>query len=100
MTNEMAPRTPESFHDAFKTRALLGALLGEFGGVHALRLSHLVWEQAPAFFPEFAAACLDEHQGPRTAAWVIAEEAREIPGAWDLYQAARNVAANRAPEAS
>jgi hypothetical protein len=53
--------TPESFHAAFRMRALLLATLGDYSGVRALRLSHLVWEHAPAFFPEWSAACLDEH---------------------------------------
>lgn len=82
MSTTQIPLTPESFFAAFKSRALLLVLLGDFSGVRALRLSHLVWEHAPAWLPEFAASCLDEHQGPRTAAW-------------DLYQAARAVAAGR-----
>lgn len=92
MNTTAAPLTPEALFAAYNKRAILMALVGDFAGCAALRVSHLVWSQAPAIFPDFAAT-LVESDSPRGALWDTMHLAAEIPGAWDLYVATRDALA-------
>lgn len=79
-----------SLHAAFGKRAALAALLGDTRPVRALRLARLVYDQVPALFPEFAADLVEGDVRP--ACWSLACLVADMPGAWDIWVEARDIA--------
>jgi len=80
--------TPEQLFSQIKNTVALAALVGDFSWSAALRISHMVWDIIPADFPLYADALITN--GPKCAFWDIEHIAREVPGGWDLYVAARD----------
>ncbi len=90
MTN--TPMTPETLFASYRSAVCMAALVGNFTPSRALRLAGEVFETAPAFFPEFAEALLDQPLAPQAACWSLAALLSDVPGAWELWTAARDLA--------
>ncbi len=84
--------SPDALHNAFSQIAALGAVVGDFSGVRALRLARIVYERHPALFPWFAAEIVEA--GARSACWSLAQIASDIVGAYDVFTEARKIAAD------
>lgn len=80
--------TPQALFNGVKSRAILGALIGDNTYIHALRIGEFIWDVLPGLFPEYAETVVTS--GPQSAMWDIMMIARDTPGAWDIYVAARN----------
>lgn len=85
--------TMGALHARFQKRALLGVLVGNLEGVRALCLAREVLERFPAVFPEFAAELVEGDT--RAACWDLAEIARDLVGAFNVYHEAAAIAAGR-----
>jgi hypothetical protein len=83
--------TMDVLFEKYHRFALLRVLLGDFNGTKLLRLARMVWDTSPVFFPEVAAIVLESEE-PRAAAWDIGEIMGDVPGAWDICVAARDIA--------
>lgn len=80
----------QALHDAFGKRAALAVLLGDTRPVRALRLARTLFDQAPALFPEFAVDIVEGDVRP--ACWSLACLVADMPGAWDIWVEARDIA--------
>lgn len=83
--------TYDTLWTKYSKRAMLLVLLGDYRGTHLLRVARLVWDTCPALFPEVASAVL-ECDDVRAAAWDIAALVQDVPGAWDIYTKAQEIA--------
>ena len=83
--------TMDTLFAKYHKRAILHVLLGDFRGTQLLHVARLVWDTFPAFFPEIASIVL-ESEDLRAAAWDIGAVMADVPGAWDVCVAARDIA--------
>ena len=93
MLNSAAILSPSELFSGIKSALCLATLAGDRRPMAAYTLARDLWEQFPAMFPDFAALLRDEPLSPRGACWSLAAELANVPGSWDLYTRARDIAA-------
>lgn len=97
--NTDAVYSPETLHARFGKIAALGVIVGDFGGVRALRVARLVWERHPALFPAFASELADTGNA-RSACWSLAQICLDVVGAFDVWAEATAIAAGEEQQIS
>ena len=84
--------TPTDLHSKYGPAVLLGALVGQFEQVRALRLAVAVYDRFPALFPDFAESLVDNPASPKGACWFLAQGLSEVSGSYDLHSEALSIA--------
>ena len=85
--------TYDALFSRIQSAAWLGVLVGDHRPRLALLLARDVWEQFPAFFPDFAEELAETAAAPHAACWNLAALLADVPGSYDLWKRATELAA-------
>ena len=87
-----APTNPDELFAAIQTRLCLAVLAGADKPMAAFKLARDVFATVPALFADFAENLCLQTLEPRAACWALAQDLRDVPGSWDLYTRASELA--------
>ena len=87
-----APTNPDELFAAIQSKLCLAALVREDKPMDAFKLARDVFAKFPALFADFAENLRAETLEPRAACWALAQDLRDVPGSWDLYTRASELA--------